>query len=84
MIEFQFTNKAKKEFDQLNYVAQNRVIKKLTALKNHSNIMSILKNIYGIKNVSHRMRIGNLRLLILHDNNKFIINKIGYRQNFYS
>jgi len=85
MIKFQFTIKAKKEFDNLDHKAQKRVIKKLKELKTHPNIKSILKPIVKIKYISHRMRIGNIRLLLMvQSENKFIIKKIGYRQNFYN
>ena len=84
MNEFHFTNKAKKEFEKLDYQSQSRVIRKLAELKNHPNIQSILKKVYGIKNASHRMRIGNLRLLLIQvSENVFVVNKIGHGQNFY-
>ena len=85
MIEFHFTNKAKKEFEKLDYGSRDRVIRKLTELKGHPNIQGILRSVYGIKNASYRMRIGSLQLLLLQrDSNKFIVNKIGHRQNFYN
>ncbi|MDP2642460.1 MAG: hypothetical protein Q8P62_01295 [Candidatus Peregrinibacteria bacterium] len=88
MIEFIFTDKAKAKFKRFNLSEQERIIEKLTGLKNHRNIFTILKKLTLFKYATHRLRIGHYRALLLlseqdKTNIEFLVVDIGHRKNIY-
>jgi len=88
MIKFTFTQKAKAKFKKFNFLEQKRIIEKLTDLKNHKNIFTILKKLTLFKYATHRLRIGQYRaLLFLSENDKtnieFLVVDIGHRKDIY-
>lgn len=88
MTKFIFTNRAEKVFSKLEQVEQNRILEKLKFLKNHNNIFSVIRKIYYVEPITHKLRVGNYRLLltlIMQKNNEyeFIVNKIGHRREVY-
>lgn len=89
MIDFIFTEKTKIEFSNLENDTKKRIISKLKSLKNHSNIFYILKALKFMEPATHRLRVGQYRLileLIYNDNEdyKFRIIKIGHRRDIYA
>jgi mRNA-degrading endonuclease RelE of RelBE toxin-antitoxin system len=89
MNKFIFSQKASKQFYQLEKIDQQRISDKLNQLKNHQNIYSILESVINIWPASHRLRIGNFRLLIqnLNKTDRFIklrILKIAHRKDVYN
>jgi len=64
MIIFTFTKFAEKQFTKQIPNIQERIIKKLQDLKTHPNIFSILKTVHDIEPATHRLRIGNYRILL--------------------
>lgn len=87
MIEFIFTQNSKKAFLKLEKPDQIRVIKKLKYLKNFKNLPpNTIRQILDMAPITHRLRVGKLRLLLhLSDqkgkNYKFIVTQIGHRRN---
>ncbi len=88
MIEFQFSKYAQKQLMGLDKGLQLRIESKLKMLKNHPDIFSILVLMQDSDYSTHRLRIGNYRLLIKlqiqqKDYLHFIILKIGHRKDVY-
>lgn len=88
MIKFTFNKIAQKLFLKLSSLDQERVRNKLTQLKNHENIFTVLVKLKNFTNATHRIRIGNLRLVLLlkhqeDDNIEFTVIKIGHRREIY-
>lgn len=89
MIEFIFTQNSKKLFLKLEKSDQIRIIKKLEYLKNFKNLPSnTIRQISDMDPITHRLRVGKLRLL-LHlsaqtgKNYKFIVTQVGHRREIY-
>lgn len=89
MIEFIFTQNSKKVFFKLEKSDQIKIIKKLKYLKNSKNLPSnTIRQIWDMDPITHRLRVGKLRLL-LHlsgqkgKNYKFIVTQIGHRREVY-
>ena len=64
MITFVFTKYAQKNFLKLSKTVQQRLIAKLKELKNHTDILSVLKRLSNFEPATHRLRIGDYRLII--------------------
>lgn len=88
MNSFIFTKKSRKALLELSKIEQNRILDKLTYLKSHPNIISVVKALEDMYPITHRLRIGNFRLL-LHlslkdkDEYEFIITQIAHRKDVY-
>lgn len=88
MITFIFGKEAGKEFSNLEQVERERVSNKLKTLKAHPNIFSILVRLEDFGLATHRMRIGNIRLILkLEKQDKqyieFFILTLGHRKEIY-
>lgn len=85
---FIISNKAKKSLEMLPRDAQERILDKLRELKNHPDIFSTLKSLKNMKPLTHRLRVGNYRLLMARSYSDtseivFDITQIGHRKNIY-
>lgn len=88
MAVFKLTKYAEKNLRKLPKNIQSRIIKKLYLLKQHPNIISVMKQVADLKPATHRFRIGSYRILCelisqKGGNFKFLILKIGHRKNIY-
>jgi mRNA-degrading endonuclease RelE of RelBE toxin-antitoxin system len=54
---FIFSKKAEKDFLKLEKKDQKRILEKLKELKNHINLISILKKVIDLEPATHRLRI---------------------------
>ena len=89
MNKFIFTEKAAKNLQQLPKEDQERILKKLQYFKNHPEILTVAKAIEDMYPITHRLRVGNYRLLLhlsLKNQNscEFDILKIGHRREIYN
>ncbi len=88
MITFVFTKYAQKNFLKLSKTVQQRLIAKLKELKNHTDILSVLKRLSNFEPATHRLRIGDYRLIIelkeqTEKDFEFWILDIGHRKDIY-
>ncbi|PKL36573.1 type II toxin-antitoxin system RelE/ParE family toxin [Candidatus Peregrinibacteria bacterium HGW-Peregrinibacteria-1] len=89
MIQFIFTKSAKKTFQKLPAAIRDRIITKLKELKNHSDIFSTLKKLHHFSPATHRLRIGDYRIILeLQDytdtHTTFLILDLGSRKDIYN
>ncbi len=73
MHTFLFTSFAKKRFLKLDKNTQDRIKQKLKKLREHNHIESILKPLTDMKPATHRLRIGNYRLILKYEGKKEIL-----------
>ena len=79
-MEIIFSNISKKQIKKLNIRIQNKIINTLNKFKNNQHVDIIkLKN----KDNEFRIRTGNYRIQLQKVNERFLITKIGKRENFY-
>lgn len=64
MNQFVFTKKAERKFYCMPKPVQERILTKLRSLKSHPDLLSILKRLHHLEPASHRLRIGNYRLIL--------------------
>lgn len=64
MVNFKSTIEFDKKFFKLPKTIQERIKNKLQTLKLHSDIFSVLKKLYDFPPATHRLRIGNYRLVL--------------------
>lgn len=87
MTKFVFTKTAKETFLKLEKADRLRISEKLAFLKNHQDILSILKKIHYLEPATHRLRIGSYRLLVKltfeGKNAVCFVLKIGHRKEIY-
>ncbi len=88
MIIFEFTKYGEKKFGKLTKETQKRIIQKFQELKAHEDIFSVLKKLHDVIPATHRLRIGNYRLileLIIQNKEeiKFRILDAGHRKEIY-
>ena len=89
MIRFIFTEKCNADFNGLPSNVQARVTSKLTQLKSHPDIMSVLKRLQYIMPPTYSLRIGNYRMLLnikgaIKSGPVFWVTKIAHRRNVYN
>ena len=85
---FIFTKKAAKIFLKLEQNQQDRIRKKLLQLKEHEDIFSVLKTLKDFDPATHRLRVGNYRLILFLEKNTvedciFVILDLGRRDEIY-
>lgn len=80
-MDFRFTNHALKQFQEFEKEIQNTLIKKLNEIK--TNTYWDFKKVTGLFPATHRLRIGNYRLLLKKEIFWFIVLKIGHRKDIY-
>lgn len=88
MITFIFTKQAERAFTKLPKSVQDRCLEKLHELKTHSDIFVVLKQLTAVAPATHRLRIGNYRLILeLRNRTKqgfeFWILDVGHRKDIY-
>ena len=84
MITFVFSKEAEKRFKKIDSEYSDRILKKLKTLKNHNDIFSILSPLIDFKPATHRLRVGNFRLILEKISaEKFLILDIGHRKEIY-
>jgi len=88
MIKFIFTKQSKQIFETFQKDIQNRIKIKLNNLKTHPDIFSITRKLVNFKKATHRLRIGNYRLILelkadSDPNINFIVLDIGHRKDIY-
>lgn len=88
MNKFVFAKKAEKKFRSLPNSVQERILKKLKDLKPHEDLLSILKRLHHLEPASHRLRVGDYRLILeLKDQSSeglsFWILDVGNRKDIY-
>ncbi len=88
MNHFIFRNQAQAELLSLEPMIQDRIMLKLRSLKAHPKLFEIIKKIHGLEPATHRLRVGNYRLLLKFEQNtseeKIIrILKVAHRREVY-
>ena len=84
MNRFIFTHFAKKQFQTYENKVQEKIIQKLKILKQHDYIFSVLKTLVDFEPATHRLRIGDYRLILKWEKpNTFLILAVGHRKNIY-
>lgn len=88
MVKFIFTKNSKKKLFNLEKDLQDRIFFKLKSLNNHPDIFSVLVQMKDCQNSTHRLRIGNFRIVMFLKNQKeenfeFVIVDIGHRREIY-
>lgn len=88
MVLFVFTKQAEKSFTQLPQVIQQRILKKLKELKRHSDILSVLKPLHNFAPATHRLRVGDYRLILSwqkqrNEQFEFLVLDVGHRREIY-
>lgn len=84
MISFIYSEQAKKSFYSLDKNIQQRIREKISQLNNHPDIFSILKPMHGSKSATHRLRVGNYRLILrMASEHEFDVIDIGHRREIY-
>lgn len=88
MVVFTFTKYGQKRFYKLSKLLQDRIIKKLQQLKKHQDILSVLKPLYNFEPATHRLHIGDYRVILELKIQKieyfeFYILDIGHRRDIY-
>lgn len=88
MVKFVFSNNAEKIFNKIPSKVQERIVKKIKELKTHPDILSCLKRLNHFEPATHRLRIGNYRLILElktqeNENFKFLVLDFGDRKSIY-
>ena len=84
MSTFLFTKAAAKQFYKLDISAQQRIQSKLQELKKSKNINTNIKLLINFKPATHRLRIGNYRLILKDEKDgNFLVLEVGHRKDIY-
>lgn len=88
MVNFVFSNFAKKGFLALPSGVQSRLTEKLVVLKSHPDIFFVLRRLRNFAPATHRLRIGDYRLILQlmkqeGDELKFLVLDVGDRKDIY-
>lgn len=88
MVVFVFTKFAEKRLKKLGTSEQEHITKKLEELKFHSDVLSILKPLHHFEPATHRLRVGNYRLILQlekssGDRIEFLVLDVGHRRDIY-
>jgi len=84
MYKFIFTKTWEKDFKKLSKLNQERIIKKLTELKNQENIFHYLKALSNFEPYTHRIRVWNIRILLMKkDEHTFYVLNLWNRWEIY-
>lgn len=85
---FIFKTPAQKELEALEPISQERILLKLRSLKAHPRLFDVLKPVHGLEPATHRLRVGNYRLLVMLEKSNseektFRILKVAHRREVY-
>lgn len=88
MVIFVFSKFADKRLKKLGKSEEDRIISKLQELKQHPDVLSILKPLHNFEPATHRLRIGNYRLILQIINGganrtEFFVLDVGHRRDIY-
>ena len=88
MVVFVFSKFADKRLKKLARSEQDRIIIKLQELKQHPDVLSILKPLHNFEPATHRLRVGNYRLILQliqtsSHQEEFIVLDVGHRRDIY-
>lgn len=83
MVVFTFSNVAHRQLKKFDPQTQKRIVHKLQELKNHPAILSVLEPVVNLIPATHRLRIGEYRLLLRTDDQNCLILKVGHRRDIY-
>lgn len=88
MVIFVFSKFAEKRLQKLAKSEHNRIVSKLHELKQHPDIISILKPLHNFEPATHRLRIGNYRLIlqltqISSSKVELLVLDVGHRRDIY-
>jgi len=88
MTVFVFTKYSEKAFNKLPKNVKERILDKLRELKKHDDIFAVLKRLHNLEPASHRLRIGNYRLILelksqKNDKTEFWVLDVGDRKDIY-
>lgn len=88
MVKFIFTKYAEKVLRKFPQNIQERILEKLAELKKHDNIFALLKGLHGCDHATHRLRIGNYRVILAlkweeEFDAEFLVLDVGDRKNIY-
>lgn len=85
-MEFVFTKYALKQWQAMDPNAQKEIQEKISELKTKPDLFAKnIKRIFALEPATHRLRVGNFRLLLACDflSQKHIVLKIGHRREIY-
>jgi mRNA-degrading endonuclease RelE of RelBE toxin-antitoxin system len=82
MLEFEFTKVSTKQITKLPKQTQRRVLLVITRLSTGQD-STLLKQLSNHPLATHRVRVGDYRLLLEINNNKAIIVHIAHRREVY-
>lgn len=88
MVIFVFSKFADKRLKKLGKSEEDRIISKLQELKQHPDVLSILKSLHNFEPATHRLRIGNYRFILQLINGginrtEFFVLDVGHRRDIY-
>lgn len=84
MNHFIFTKFAKRKFEKLSPEIQEYILEKLRELKKYKNLGTHLKKLKDVEPATHRLRIGNYRLIMeWKTKTRFIVLDVGHRKEIY-
>jgi len=83
MNQFFFTNFSRKKFLALPPDVQERIRNKIEELQSHTALLRLLKPLKDFAPATHRLRIGDYRLILGVDKRKFFILDVGHRRDIY-
>lgn len=88
MVVFVFSKFAAKRFGKLAQSEQTRITTKLHELKSHPDILSTLKPLHKFEPATHRLRVGNYRLILQltqvnAKHTELFVLDVGHRRDIY-
>lgn len=83
-MKFSLTKYAFKQWEGLDAKDKARIKDKLSYLINNPELLANqLRMVFNLSPSTHRLRIGSWRLLLMKQDNAYLILKIGQRKNIY-
>ena len=83
MVAFSFTNAAERQLQKFDPQTQQRILKKLSELKTHPSLLTVLEPVSNLEPATHRLRIGEYRLLVCLEEGMCVVLKIAHRREVY-
>lgn len=83
MVVFSFSNVAHRQLKKCDPQIQKRIVEKLHQWKDHPSLSSALEPVFNLEPATHRLRIGDYRLLLRKDDQHCFILKVGHRRDVY-
>lgn len=88
MTTFVFTKYAEKRLHKLGQAEQQRILIILKELKAYPDIVSVLKPLHNFDPATHRLRVGNYRLILqltvrTQKSTELLVLDVGHRRDIY-